>query len=112
MLFYLAIFVLGITGMILSIIAQRTKNKTILFVSIAPVALTVLIVFLYREMFIYLFETGNIFGFIIAAFIIVPVIFWIMFLQKIDNPTGQPVTNDYLDEIINSDEVYEDEEYD
>ncbi|MCH2235121.1 MAG: hypothetical protein MK078_12785 [Crocinitomicaceae bacterium] len=109
---FLLIYVFGLAGIILSIIGQRTKNKTLIYVSIAPVAFCLLFLVVYRDMFISMISNGEIEGFILASFIVIPAIFWVMFLQKIDIKQGAPVTNDYLDEIINSEDEFEEEEYD
>ena len=109
---FLFIYVFGLAGIVLSILGQRMNNKTLIYVSIAPVVICLLILLAYREMFFAMLNNGEIGGFLLASFILVPAIFWFLFLQKVDNKQGAPVTNDYLDQIINSEDDFEEEEYD
>lgn len=108
---FLLIFILGPAGIILSAIGQRTRNKTLMFISLGPTALTLLILGIYHEMVLIMLKNGNVMGFVYASFIIIPIIFWITYLQKVDSKTGAIVTNDYLDEIINSEDDFTEEEY-
>ena len=108
---FLLIFLFGPAGIILSAIGERTRNKTLMLISIGPVAISLILLAVYNEMFFAMLSNGNILGFVYASFIVVPGIFGVLYLQKADRKTGAQVTNDYLDEIINSEDDFTEEEY-
>lgn len=107
-LLFMLIFIGAAAAIITSILAWRLKNSALFYVSIALTGIMLFYELYNIKWIISLFKFDFLWGMIHLMFIAIPVFFLIKYAtDKADSgfdgaKTGAPVSQEYLDEIINA----------
>lgn len=106
---FLGFLILGVAAIIFSILAWRLKANVHFIIGVCCTSLILLICIFNYDIVVYMFLSQEFFGILFfATFLVIPIIFLVK--AKQGNPTDSfdgskatgAVTEDYLDEIINS----------
>ena len=108
LLLFMMIFIVAAGAIVLSVLAWRLKNQTLFYVAIAVTCLIVFYEVYNIKWIISLFSYDFVWGMLHLMFIAIPVFFLIKYAT--DNAdasfdggkTGAPVSQEYLDDIINA----------
>lgn len=103
----LLIFIVGIGGLLFSILSWRLKNQTLFYLAIGCIGIQVIYFIVNFEYMYYLLQHSEtaIWGIAYLTFIFLPVFFLVQAKTKPNSGnTDTDVTDAFLDEIINADD--------